>query len=269
MLMQSQSTGENILLIQGADVLRQLLNTFPLAAMKDFVTFWLATGANLALAEPFTEKCTEDMTRLFTSFSQEDNWHLAYAQRLTQNSREPLKFNGTSDMETFSAQFLDQKFRWESLGIFLSAVSRAAIDISFFPPLFKTEKDQFILRRLSTKLSDLALDIALSLDCLNDLQLVLQYENFIVHTHVDGDQSKKFLLSFVCKTRSSSRIQAIIRGVDLEMLCRLCLHLATMRMSKEPSHQFRIFLRSYERRLGPPHTRRTKMWLYSLVAHLG
>ncbi|KAJ5821717.1 uncharacterized protein N7525_011001, partial [Penicillium rubens] len=189
MLMQSQSTGENILLIQGADVLRQLLNTFPLAAMKDFVTFWLATGANLALAEPFTEKCTENMTRLFTSFSQEDNWHLAYAQRLTQNSREPLQFNSTSDMESFSAQFLDQKFRWESLGIFLSAVTRAAIDISFFPPLFKTEKDQFMLRKLSTKLSDLALDIALSLDCLNDLQLVLQYENCIVHTHVDGDQS--------------------------------------------------------------------------------
>ncbi|KAJ5429654.1 hypothetical protein N7491_006670 [Penicillium cf. griseofulvum] len=189
MLMQSQSTGENILLIQGADILRQLLNTFPLAAMKDFVTFWLATGANLALAEPFTEKCTENMTRLFTSFSQEDNWHLAYAQRLTQNSREPLHFSSTSDMETFSAQFLDQKFRWESLGIFLSAVTRAAIDISFFPPLFKTEKDQFMLRKLSTKLSDLALDIALSLDCLNDLQLVLQYENFIVHTHVDGDQS--------------------------------------------------------------------------------
>lgn len=192
MLTQSQYTGENILLIQGADVLRQLLNTFPLAAMKEFVSFWLATGANLALAEPFTERCTENMTRLFTSFSQEENWHLAYAQRLTQNSREPLCFSSTSDMDSFASQFLDQQFRWESLGIFLSAVSRATVDISFFPSLFKTEKDQFVLRRLSTRLGDIALDIALSLDCLNDLQLVLQYENFIVHTHVDGDQSKDF-----------------------------------------------------------------------------
>ncbi|KAJ5301849.1 hypothetical protein N7508_006712 [Penicillium antarcticum] len=189
MLMQSQSAGENLLLIQGADVLRQLLNTFPLAAMKEFVMFWLATGTNLALAEPFTEKCTENMTRLFTTFSQEDNWHLAYAQRLTENSRKPLHFYGMSDISEFSVQFLDQKFRWESLGIFLTAVSRATIDISFFPPLFKTENDQFALRKLATRLSDLALDIALSLDCLNDLQIVLQYENFIMHTHVDGDQS--------------------------------------------------------------------------------
>ncbi|KAJ5135766.1 uncharacterized protein N7515_005044 [Penicillium bovifimosum] len=185
----SRYTGEHILLIQGADILRQLLNTFPLDAMKDFVNFWLATGANLALAEPFTEKCTENMTRLFSSISQEENWHLAYAQRLTQNSREPLQFSSDSDIDSFAAQFLDQKFRWESLGIFLSAVSRATIDISFFPSLFKTEQDQFVLRKLSTRLSDVALDIALSLDCLNDLQLILQYENFIVHTHVDGDQS--------------------------------------------------------------------------------
>jgi hypothetical protein len=115
-----------------------------------------------------------------------------------------------------------------------------------FPQLFKTEKDQFILRRLSTKLSDLALDITLSLDCLNDLQLVLQYENFIVHTHVDGDQSKKFSLGFVCKAHSSSRIQAIIRGVDLETLCHRCLHLATMRMyekTKPPVPNFLAELR--------------------------
>ncbi|KAJ5348782.1 Transcription factor [Penicillium brevicompactum] len=188
-LVQSQVVGENLLMIQGADVLRQLLNTFPLAAMKDFVMFWLETGANMSLAEPFVEKCTENMTHLFTSFSQEDNWHLAYAQRLTQNSRAPLEIRTTTNISDFSAQFLDQNFRWESLGIFLCAVSRATIAIPFFPPLFKTEKDQFMLRKLSTSLSDLALDIALSLDCLNDIQLVLQYENFIIHTHVDGDQS--------------------------------------------------------------------------------
>ncbi|KAJ5366412.1 Transcription factor [Penicillium brevicompactum] len=187
--MSTLVVGENLLMIQGADVLRQLLNTFPLAAMKDFVMFWLETGANMSLAEPFVEKCTENMTHLFTSFSQEDNWHLAYAQRLTQNSRAPLEIRTTTNISDFSAQFLDQNFRWESLGIFLCAVSRATIAIPFFPPLFKTEKDQFLLRKLSTSLSDLALDIALSLDCLNDIQLVLQYENFIIHTHVDGDQS--------------------------------------------------------------------------------
>ncbi|KAL3417430.1 hypothetical protein PVAG01_11430 [Phlyctema vagabunda] len=37
--------------------------------------------------------------------------------------------------------------------------------------------------------SDSCIEIAISLDCLNDLQLFLQYENFILHSFVEGDQS--------------------------------------------------------------------------------
>ncbi|KAM3429359.1 hypothetical protein NHJ13734_008206 [Beauveria thailandica] len=34
-----------------------------------------------------------------------------------------------------------------------------------------------------------SLDLSLSLDCLNDLQLVSQYENFLLHSIVDGDEN--------------------------------------------------------------------------------
>lgn len=77
-----------------------------------------------------------------------------------------------------------------NLGYFFSAVTRATIDIPFFPSLYTIEKEQYSLRRLTTKLSDCALEICLSLDCLNDLQLFFQYENFIVHSYMDGDQSE-------------------------------------------------------------------------------
>lgn len=64
------------------------------------------------------------------------------------------------------------------------------MDITFFPPLYSNEETKHTLRRLCTRVGDYALEISLSLDCLNDLQLLLQYENFVVHSHVDGDQSK-------------------------------------------------------------------------------
>ncbi|PWY92640.1 hypothetical protein BO70DRAFT_367708 [Aspergillus heteromorphus CBS 117.55] len=188
-LLDPQSAGDNILLIQGADILKQLLNTFPLPAMRDLVLLWLAKGTNLALAEPFTQQCSEHINQLFMVFSQEAHWHLAYARRLLENSRRPLIADESSEISSFSAQFLGQNYRWESMGIFLCAVSRATIDVAFYPALYTSEKDQIALRKLSTRMSDLALDIALSLDCLNDLQLVLQYENFILHSHVNGDQS--------------------------------------------------------------------------------
>lgn len=187
-MLGSQWTGEDYVLLQGADILRHLLSSYSLSAMKELVMFWLATGANLALAEPFVAQCAESVSQLFTLH--DEQWHLVYARRLLQNSAKPLRFDRGSEMASFSAQFLDHNARWETLGIFFAAVSRASIDIPFFPTLYTAEDAQFTLRRLATKLSDFALEISLSLDCLNDLQLIAQYENFIVHSYVDGDQSE-------------------------------------------------------------------------------
>ncbi|GAW19676.1 hypothetical protein ANO14919_091650 [Xylariales sp. No.14919] len=176
-------------LLQGADVLRRILRDFPLTAMKDLVLFWLARGANLALAEPFVKGCTEGVSGLFSSLSHDENWHLSCAKQLLINSRQPLKFTVDTNFSSFQAQFLNENFRWESLAIFFLAVGRASVDITFFPTLYMTTGRRHALRGLCTKLSDCALEIALSLDCLNDIQLVLQYENFIMHSFVDGDHS--------------------------------------------------------------------------------
>ncbi|KAJ5095445.1 hypothetical protein NUU61_004801 [Penicillium alfredii] len=183
----TQWDGDNHLVLQGAEALRNLLSTYSLPALKDLVIFWLARGANLALAEPFVAACTESVSQLFTTH--DENWHLVYARRLLQNSACPLHIDSTSDIREFAAQFLDHNTRWETLGIFFAAVSRATIDVGLFPALYTTEEAQYALRKMSTKLSDFALEISLSLDCLNDLQLIVQYENFIVHSYVDGDQS--------------------------------------------------------------------------------
>ncbi|CAI7677319.1 hypothetical protein N7533_006715 [Penicillium manginii] len=179
--------GDNHLLLQGADVLKHLLTLYSLLSMKELVEFWLAKGTNLALAEPFVAQCAESVSQLFESH--DESWHLVYARRLLQNSARPLHFDASTDLAGFSSQFLDHYARWETLGIFFAAVSRATIDVPFFPALYTTEEQQYTLRRLATKLCDFALEISLSLDCLNDLQLIVQYENFIVHSYVDGDQS--------------------------------------------------------------------------------
>ncbi|KGO66932.1 Transcription factor, fungi [Penicillium expansum] len=154
--------------------------------MKDFVMFWLSTGANLALAEPFIEQCAKDIDILFASFYDEENGYTVYAQRLLQNSRLRLNIDESSNISNFSAQFLGQNFRWETLGFFFCAVCRATIDLPFFPLLYANDSNRIALRRLSTKLIDIALSNVLSLDGLNDLQLILQFESFIVHSHVDG-----------------------------------------------------------------------------------
>jgi len=80
--------------------------------------------------------------------------------------------------------------RWETLGLFFSAVSRATVDINSFNGLFVNEQQRISVQRFTMRCSGNCIDIATSLDCLNDLQLVLQYETTTVHSFVDGDQSK-------------------------------------------------------------------------------
>ncbi|KAJ5348388.1 uncharacterized protein N7506_001641 [Penicillium brevicompactum] len=179
-----QIVDENAL-TEGAKNLLLITEEYKLSAMEDLVLFWLAKGANLALAEPFVELCTRNVIQLFASVSQDIDWHLACARLLLQNSTKPFIHNANTSLREYSAQMLDANFRWEALGIFFLAVSRATVDIAFFPKLYMTREKRYSLQRFATKLSDCALDITLSLDCLNDIQLILQYENFIMHSFLD------------------------------------------------------------------------------------
>jgi len=94
----------------------------------------------------------------------------------------------------YLSQMLAENLRWESLGIFFTAAARAAYDTTSFPILYSTNEERRKLIKELTHLGDGCLDTCLELDCLNDLQLILQYENLIVHSQVDGDQSAISLL---------------------------------------------------------------------------
>ncbi|RAK98555.1 fungal specific transcription factor domain-containing protein [Aspergillus ibericus CBS 121593] len=174
---------------QGANALRLLLNEYQVTVLRDLVLFWLAKGDNLALAEPFVEACTESVVPFFAAVSQDEDWHVGCARLLLQNSSQPLRFNADTSGPVWVSQFVGTNLRWEALGIFFLAVSRATLDVAAFPQLYLTREANRTLRTLCGTLSDHALEIVLSLDCLNDLQLVLQYENLIMHSLVDGDHS--------------------------------------------------------------------------------
>ncbi|KIL85386.1 hypothetical protein FAVG1_11342 [Fusarium avenaceum] len=112
-----------------------------------------------------------------------------YVKALLANTRKPIVMHRGMSPQEFLAQMLEKNLRWESLGIFFIAAARAAYDITCFTPLYSTHEQRHRLIKTLTYIGDCCLETCIELDCLNDLQLVLQYENFIVHSQVDGDQS--------------------------------------------------------------------------------
>jgi hypothetical protein len=172
-------------------MLEVLLEEFRIASLTDLVKFWLAKGVNLALADPIVLQCTESAEQTLASRRLTDsNGYNSLVQDLVKNSACPLAFAKTSTLSEYVHQFCGQNIRLETLGIFLVTVIRASIDIPFFPPLYTTEAERHRFRQLGTALINCALELCLSIDCLNDLQLIFQYEHWIVMAYVQGDQSR-------------------------------------------------------------------------------
>lgn len=173
-----------------------LLDQLQVSGLASLIKFWLKKGVNLALAEPFTEACADaavDWRELSTSLGTDADASVGTAQRariLLENTHRPIIVHRYSTASEYLSQMTGANLRWESLGIFLAAASRAALDTASFAPLYNSDEGRRGLIKALTYIGDCCLDSCLALDCLNDLQLVLQYENLIVHSQVDGDQSK-------------------------------------------------------------------------------
>jgi hypothetical protein len=187
----SESVGSGTLCTHLAQMLEAFVEEFKIASLIDLVKFWLAKGVNLALAEPIVLQCTESAEDyLVQRRSTSANCYNSIVKDLMKNSASPLMFTKTSTLYDYTHQFCGQNMRLETLGIFLVTAIRASIDIPFFPPLYTTEAERHRLRQLGTSLINCALELCLSLDCLNDLQLIFQYEHWIVISYVHGDQSR-------------------------------------------------------------------------------
>ncbi|KAL9111029.1 MAG: hypothetical protein Q9227_004462 [Pyrenula ochraceoflavens] len=211
---------------QGALLIEQLKQFPPILQCRRLAEAWIAKGINLALAGSFTKLCAETAGHLLSPYIEGRKDATDASRKLFLNSCQPLEFQADSTIEDFCRQFCHSSGRWETLGLFFTTVSRASVDFGAFEPLYGTRNQRRSFQRLAMHYSDRCLDLSLSLDRLNDLSLVLQYENFINHSWFDGDQSTSTSLDL----RSTLKQQAINRGGGLEMLSALYSPWATMSM---------------------------------------
>ncbi|XHG07179.1 hypothetical protein AWENTII_010339 [Aspergillus wentii] len=150
---------------------------------------WVATGTNLALAGPFTGPCASAVAHTLSRCDGALASAAAISRNLFARSRCPISVSPETTFDEYCAHFAGQNARWETVGLFFTAVCRASVDLAYAEPLYGSEQQRRKIQKLTLSYSDRCLDLCLPLDCMNDLQLVLQYENFISHSQVDGDQS--------------------------------------------------------------------------------
>ena len=178
-----------------ADCFRTLQSQWDLSKLHALLNFWLAKGTNLALAEPVVLSCINRVLALEKQLPLNDpGAHSNLLLQLLRSSDAAFDLTESCTIKQYVEQICGEDMRLETLGIYACAISRATIDIPFFPPLYTTDKDRCALQQLSAKFCDRVVDLCLSLDCLNDIQVILQYERFMLDSNLSGDQSQ----SIVC-----------------------------------------------------------------------
>lgn len=158
---------------------------------------WVNTGASLALAESFVVGCVHDIleySRMRRAATLPDPATQArvYSQQarlLSRNTCRPIVMTGNSTFDAYLSQMTGPNRRWETLGLFFAASAKAASEVEMFPGLFATNDDGKKLAKSMTYIIDCCLEICLGFDCLNDLQLILQYEQFHTHSGIYGETS--------------------------------------------------------------------------------
>ena len=180
----------NVHISSGANLINEIRNFAHISSCRKLVEAWIMKGVNLALASPFTARCAQSSEYILDLVTEGVQDATEVSRNLCTSSCRSLLANATTTIEDFCTNFCQANSRWETLGLFFAAVSRATTDSNYFEELYETEQQRQTFQRLAMYYSDRCLDTSLTFDCLNDLQLVLQYENFIAHSFVDGDQSE-------------------------------------------------------------------------------
>lgn len=187
---QQPALPEDAAVQRGIQVLQKAILSYDIDDLSRLIAFWLAKDVDLALGESLVKPCAMTMDRFSNMWENDGAVFSSQTRLLFYNSIRPLESEKSVKKSAFCAQFTGDNVRWETIGIFFTAIARATFDIQFFPPLYKTTAEQINIRRFAAEISDSCLELCINLDCMNDLQLIFQYENFIIHSYVNGDQSE-------------------------------------------------------------------------------
>ncbi|KAK8150437.1 hypothetical protein G3M48_001909 [Beauveria asiatica] len=169
----------------GEDIIEHLFRVCPLAICINLAKSWLDTGANLPLGHAFTAASVQAVENLTT----DPGDRVGLSKQLFHNSSLPLEATSASTERGDATMFNFGTPRWENICLFFISVARATLVIPYLHPALRLREQRHRIIRLAMRYACQSLDLSLSLDCLNDLQLVSQYENFLLHSIVDGDEN--------------------------------------------------------------------------------
>ena len=191
--MVGASPPEDALVKDGAAVLA-LLSEFP--TYEPFIQQWVEYSKGIALIASFMPECVASIKRdLYHPFVRAKSGRalLHASEMLFKNSSKPLKMPPNMAFQQYHILFTGENLRWEAIGMLFAAVGLSASTmLAADTTLDMTKTASVNQKSLASRMleaSDVCIAFCEQTGHLNDPQMWLIYENFLLMSQVVGDSS--------------------------------------------------------------------------------
>ena len=187
------SSTEDALVKDGAAVLT-LLSDFP--TYEPVIHQWLDYAHGIALTAPFMPQCLMSIKKeLYDPFVRARSGRalLHASEMLFKNSSKPLKMPPNTTFRQYHTLITGENLRWEVIGMFFAAVGLSCSTMLTTDATIELAKTTSVDKRSVAhrmlQASDTCIAFCEQTGHLNDPQMWLIYENFLLMSQIVGDSS--------------------------------------------------------------------------------
>ena len=170
-----------------------------LSLLRDWPTYdalvrkWHA-GADLSMIAPWVPNCqsamkTEVYDHLGPSDNEVEHQLLRCSARIFDNTLKPVNLQRGYTIDQYSDQFSAGNIRWETVGMFYTAVGLAAMVVEDISAAPNAAERRYLLAKQMLEASDTCISFCEEFQQLTDLEIWVICENVHVCTLVTGDAS--------------------------------------------------------------------------------
>ena len=179
---------------EGANILSLFLDAIKFESYQAVFVDWYSRGLEMNLGAPFLKSFLEAISFELSKIRQAIDRKASLrtlSRKLFENGSKPLIIHGQATLKDFCDLYVRENLRWETIGVVLTFIGLAAVELSVPTQLIRTEEERQRVRMQMLEAGDACIAFCETFDNLNDVQIVLLFTNCLLHSLFDGDQSFK------------------------------------------------------------------------------
>lgn len=177
----------------GVDLLAMFCNNETMNIFEKVTQRWTSDSGCFCMIYPLVKPNFEAVKQMADHIAKCINVPaslLKMSEQVFKNTLRDVKIHGRITMLDFVGEFTGDNLRWETIGMVFNCIGLGAINTAPSDPLFSSREQRQKIAKQALDSSDACIACVETIDQLNDYRISLLFENFMLHSLINGDGSK-------------------------------------------------------------------------------